>query len=139
MANGQTANYALNQWAASDQVLRAEFNADNAKIDGALAKKFGLDNMYLATGTYVGAGSVAVSVTTGFRPSLVIIFCISPGTGSYDYIFMIGDQSAQMLETQFSSREVRTDALTFSDTGFSIPAGVLLHIEDWSYHYIAFR
>lgn len=139
MANGQTANYALNQWAASDQVLRTEFNADNAKIDEALAKKFGLDNMYLATGTYVGAGSAAVSVTTGFRPSLVIIFCTYLGAGSYDYIFMIGDQSAQMLETQFSSREVRTDALTFSDTGFSIPADVLLHIEDWSYHYIAFR
>ena len=52
MANGQTANYALNQWAASDQVLRTEFNADNSKIDAALAKKFGTDNASLNVGTY---------------------------------------------------------------------------------------
>ena len=32
----QTANYKLNQWEASDPVLRADFNADNAKIDAAI-------------------------------------------------------------------------------------------------------
>lgn len=37
MASGQTANYLLNQWEAEDKVLRTEFNADNAKLDAALA------------------------------------------------------------------------------------------------------
>ena len=37
MASGQTANYQLNQWEAEDKVLRTEFNADNAKLDAALA------------------------------------------------------------------------------------------------------
>lgn len=32
----KTANYNLNQWAAEDKVQRTDFNADNAKIDGAL-------------------------------------------------------------------------------------------------------
>lgn len=32
----QTPNYALNQWEPGDQVLRADFNADNLKIDGSL-------------------------------------------------------------------------------------------------------
>lgn len=33
----KTANYNLNQWDAEDKVQRADFNADNAKIDAALA------------------------------------------------------------------------------------------------------
>ena len=37
MASGQTQYYGLNQWEAADQVLRTEFNADNAKIETALA------------------------------------------------------------------------------------------------------
>ena len=37
MATNQTANYDLNQWLSTDQVLRTDFNADNAKLDAALA------------------------------------------------------------------------------------------------------
>ena len=37
MATNQTTNYQLNQWEPTDQVLRTDFNADNAKIDAALA------------------------------------------------------------------------------------------------------
>ena len=36
MASNYTSNYNLNQWSASDRVLRTEFNADNAKIDAAV-------------------------------------------------------------------------------------------------------
>ena len=39
MAANQTTNYQLNQWEATDQVLRTDFNADNDKIDAALAAK----------------------------------------------------------------------------------------------------
>ena len=41
MSSQKTEHYELNQWLATDQVLRTDFNADNAKIDGALA---GLDS-----------------------------------------------------------------------------------------------
>lgn len=37
MATNQTTNYQLNQWESTDQVLRTDFNADNAKLDVALA------------------------------------------------------------------------------------------------------
>lgn len=37
MASGQTPQYLLNQWIASDQVLMEEFNADNLKLETALA------------------------------------------------------------------------------------------------------
>ena len=36
MATNQTTNYQLNQWEPTDQVLRTDFNADNAKTDAAL-------------------------------------------------------------------------------------------------------
>ena len=36
MATNHTANYQLNQWEPTDQVLRTDFNADNSKIDAAL-------------------------------------------------------------------------------------------------------
>ena len=36
MASGKTENYGLNQWEATDQVERLDFNADNAKLDAAL-------------------------------------------------------------------------------------------------------
>ena len=36
MATNHTINYQLNQWEPTDQVLRTDFNADNAKIDAAL-------------------------------------------------------------------------------------------------------
>ena len=37
MPSNQTPNYALNQWERDDRVLMEDFNADNAKIDTALA------------------------------------------------------------------------------------------------------
>ena len=36
MSTNHTTNYNLNQWEATDKVLRTEFNADNSKIDAAL-------------------------------------------------------------------------------------------------------
>lgn len=39
MSTNKTQNYQLNQWVKSDRVLMSEFNADNAKIDAALASK----------------------------------------------------------------------------------------------------
>lgn len=37
MASNYTENYGLCQWEATDQVLRTDFNEDNAKIEAALA------------------------------------------------------------------------------------------------------
>ena len=39
MATNQTTNYQLNQWEPTDPVLRTDFNADNAKLDAALAEQ----------------------------------------------------------------------------------------------------
>ncbi len=36
MSSQKTEHYELNQWLATDQVLRTDFNTDNAKVDAAL-------------------------------------------------------------------------------------------------------
>lgn len=45
MPSNYTPNYNLNQWAASDRVLRVDFNADNTKIDTALAGKASVSSL----------------------------------------------------------------------------------------------
>ena len=103
MASGQTSNYGLNQWQASDKVLRTEFNADNQKTDTALK---GLDSKIdtsisgvnstinaglaevesrlsalegkMTLGSYVGNGKHGLGggnqLTFPKRPTLVLIF-----------------------------------------------------------------
>ena len=70
MATNYTTNYDLCQWESTDQVLRTDFNADNAKIDAAL---FALDSamVKLCTGTYVGVGDESRTVSVPFPPRAV--------------------------------------------------------------------
>ena len=79
MASGQTEHYGLNQWEARDQVLREEFNADNLKLDAALAGK---GNCRIALGSYVGTGTCGQS---------------NPTTLEFDapplMVFVVGDRS----------------------------------------------
>ena len=153
MAGGQTENYGLNQWRAEDQVLREEFNRDNRAVDGALAslasavtaglaQKYGMDNPILIQGDYVGTGGPSIYVPTGFCPAFVMVFAMGDA-GSYDYVFMAGDSRAQLLETQFSSRQICTDALQFHEFGFSAsyqPEKINgFNVAGRPYHYVAFR
>ena len=50
----QTNNYGLSQWDAEDRILREDFNADNAKIEAALAA---CGNCRIVQGSYVGKGT----------------------------------------------------------------------------------
>ena len=74
MASNQTSNYGLNQWEATDQVLRTEFNDDNQKIDGALAGKGNCQIVYggyQATNTSGNNG--ACTLTFPGKPLLLMI------------------------------------------------------------------
>lgn len=61
MASNHTSHYDLNQWAASDKVLRAEFNADNAKVDAALA---GLAGQVAGKASQADLTALTVTVNT---------------------------------------------------------------------------
>ena len=69
MAANQTTNYQLNQWEPTDQVLRTDFNTDNAKLDAALAGKVDqadLEHLESAVDTLTGA-TASLSTTHNGR------------------------------------------------------------------------
>jgi len=57
MSTNHTLNYGLCQWEADDQVLRTDFNSDNAKIDAALAGKAPVSALDSLKATVAGKAS----------------------------------------------------------------------------------
>lgn len=73
MASNYTENYGLCQWEATDQVLRTEFNEDNAKVDAALQTLSEQD-------TSLNSIISAVAATAGNCQMELITYT---GTGTY--------------------------------------------------------
>lgn len=81
MASNYTENYGLCQWEATDQVLRTEFNEDNAKIDAALSQKTEQSAFEAAVatipkikiGSYGGDGTNLREIPVGFTPKAVFV------------------------------------------------------------------
>ena len=85
MASNHTEHYGLCQWEAADQVLRTDFNEDNAKVDEALAGKAELSHVeelsgrvealetqpQWVVGTYTGNGQASQTISLGKKPSAV--------------------------------------------------------------------
>jgi len=59
MSTNHTSNYQLSQWVKSDQVKMEDFNADNAKIDAALAGKADKSALSSLTSTVNGKASTS--------------------------------------------------------------------------------
>ena len=72
MASSYTEYFQLNQWAAEDKVLRAEFNEDNRKIDQALRALAGAVPR-IVTGTYTGDGTESRLIDLGFAPKAIYV------------------------------------------------------------------
>lgn len=92
MATNHTANYQLNQWEATDQVLRTDFNEDNSKLDTALkslnttAQEHAAQLSQLQTSlskcgdcklhytTYEGNGEISRTFTFPHKPVYIFLF-----------------------------------------------------------------
>ena len=96
----QTPNFQLNQWSPEDYVRRTDFNADNAKIDAALAAA---GNCRIVTGSYTGTGEYDKyhhnTITFEGKPLLV---------------FIVGDRSC------YAMRGCDTADVCYGSTGSSI-------------------
>jgi len=71
----KTEHYQLNLWDADDAIQRMDFNADNEKIEAALAE-IAAGGTKIVSGSYVGNGkydSTYTSLTFPFPPKLLII------------------------------------------------------------------
>ena len=87
MASNYTENYGLCQWEATDQVLRTDFNEDNAKVDEALKSASDLaqaaqtlagaayspENSPFVVGSYTGDGTAKRKIELGFTPKAVLV------------------------------------------------------------------
>ena len=107
MASNYTTNYNLCQWQPTDQVQRTDFNADNAKLDAALAAKAEQSDLdalesavelkaaqsalnaaiatipKVAAGTYTGDGAAERKISLPFTPKAVYVNPVSGET--YDF------------------------------------------------------
>lgn len=63
MASFSTANYQLCQWEPTDQVQRTDFNADNAKIDTAIAGRLGAAELIAETVLTENASPISVDLS----------------------------------------------------------------------------
>lgn len=112
-----TNNYQLNQWALSDQVRMADFNADNQKIDAALKV---LDSRpKLMTSTYIGTGDynstwtlLKFDETLGTSPK--VLYISKPGT-KYQ-LFLIHGMTEQTVDPTSTSSSYRV-SVVWTDTG----------------------
>ena len=143
MASNQTKNYGLSQWELNDNVRMEDFNSDNAKIDAALANRYGPGNPGWSMGSYVGNGSTtAYEVRIGFRPSALVIVGLSAGCG-----FMIDDgtQSSSISTYVYSGDLIwNYNYIQATDDGFAVrmlSTNYTSSVNDSgkSYLYIAFR
>ena len=121
MATNHTTNYQLNQWEATDQVLRTDFNQDNQKIDGALKNHdeelAGLEaaiaakgNCHFYTTSYVGTGQVGANnpCTLSFPAKPIFFSCVKwmPLTGSRNFMEALTSMSVCQMARRFSARSL---------------------------------
>ena len=89
MPSNHTTNYQLSQWAKSDQVKMEDFNADNAKIDAALASHAaalaGKGNCRIEFQSYIGT-------TTGVSTTKRLTFSDRPA-----FVFIMGEKDVRWL------------------------------------------
>ena len=132
MASNHTTNYQLNQWEATDQVRRTEFNEDNAKIDAALkanaeaietrAEKTALESLgeqlaqaqasqlRVAAGSYVGTGGSGSgqpnSLTFAFPPQIVFIAENADQRGVAGTVFLRGQSQSSGMGVSASGDQL---------------------------------
>ena len=109
----KTTNYQLNQWAKSDRIMMDDFNADNQKIDAALAA-----GPKIAVGAYDGQatnlpynGYQIKTIELGFRAKLLLITTGSSFNGA----------TSAMLIDDMNITNSSGDVLTqITDEGFTV-------------------
>ena len=158
----KTRNYQLNQWAAGDKVQRIDFNADNDKIDGAIAAvsaragaletgkadKTALDAAKAtipktAIGTYTGSGAASRTISLSFTPKAVLVMTQDGHTRSSNYI--MGGLAVTGSPVKIVNGAEEFTAVTLVSNGFRVYYNidddyykVQSNFKDRTYHYIAF-
>ena len=161
MSTNHTGNYHLCQWEPSDQVLRTDFNADNAKLDAALAglarqnaatlslAQNTANNAYTSShqavivGSYAGDEKSSRTLNIGFRPRAVLIFPLNGYLLERSPNTLIVYSGTALDGVNGGTNQ--TVSVTILDTGFRVYNVVgnmmdyQLNKESFTYVYFAFR
>ena len=125
------------------KAAQSALNSLSASVTAGLAKKYGTDNPYIKTGSYVGDGTFVRSITVGFRPSLVMIFSMDCDNTDYNHAFLLGDDSVQVVIPIKFRTKICQDWLQFTDTGFTLHLETTsyshFNSQDLSFYYIALK
>ena len=168
MSTNHTPNYQLNQWEPEDKVVRTDFNADNAKIDAALARKAeasaltalqaavaqkaevsavealkttvtGKGNCQIVTGAYYGDGKVGASHSNSLFFSKVPVLLLVYGPA---FGIMVNSHGFGYIIQGGTNEKFTTE---WSGTGVSwycdiidAPASRQLNVSGKRYYYTAF-
>ena len=114
MASNKTTNLGLNQWEAEDAVLREDFNADNAKIDAALAN---VGNCKIVSGTYTGNGKFGAGNPNRLTFDEPPLFLFVSAEG-YGFQMWCGRGHTKATAT-CANNSLAMVQLTWTDTGVS--------------------
>lgn len=93
MASNKTSKLGLNQWLATDAILRSDFNTDNKKIDAALS-----NIPRIVAGSYTGTGTYGAdnprTLTFTFTPILVVITASSTDGVIPGSVFIVSQEKS---------------------------------------------
>lgn len=141
----KTTNYGLNQWEASDRVLRTDFNDDNAKIDAALGLL-----ARVSTGSYVGTGTNGAdhpnTLTFDFTPQVVIIVADRLYAGGAGTVLLRGQEYSAGMGVSYSNNSGLNLRVKWTENGVSwyvVGSGGIendwqLNLNGVTYRYAAF-
>ena len=144
MASNYTSSYQLCQWEAEDKVLRTEFNADNTKIDAALAG-LAAAALKLAVGTYTGDGTASRVISVGFTPKAVLVctqsgLTYSPTASGYVYgglAVTAGNIYLEHFENIYPGVEIVTGGFQVYQTAIDSSSAIQCNNIQYAYHYLA--
>ena len=155
-----TQNYQLSRWEKDDRIMMEDFNADNAKLDAALAAKAdaedvtalgetvaaltaglgsGGQNARIAWGSYTGNGKYGsgnpTSLTFDFKPMYIVITLGSAVNATYGTVHLVRGMPISLYNSNFLAW------LTWHDDGVSLAsdssAGQQMNDNGQLYYYVA--
>ena len=142
MASNQTSNYGLNQGEAEDRVIREEFNADNTKVDAALAglaaqtaakaeqtEVDGIKTQLAAKAAQSALDSLSSTVTTGLAKKYgtdnpAIKTGTYTGTGASSRSFTLGFRPTLVMLFRIDASASPSAYLSFLIGDASVQAGL---------------
>jgi len=153
MASNQTPHLKLCQWEEDDEVLRVDFNADNAKIDAAVAAIqtttadelqavrataevcYSPENKPYAVGTYIGNGASTRTISLGFTPTAVLVTTVGG-----DVHYWASGINRFYGGLTVKGAETGANGLRIVTGGFQVASGnSASNYENQKFNYIAFK